>query len=477
MLANKIKYLIAKCLQPVWQSGLLLCILPFVLLCYYTHPSIHDDYLDANSILKAGRIAYIKNNYNNWTGRYTELLLKSALSPLTYNDSIVREKIFTLTTLVALFGALLFLCKAIFYKYKYFQISVLLFVMLLSGFTNISSFLYWSGGYTAYTYGVIFSILFLALLYRLRSKFTYVILALCCLLVFSAVGSYEVVMMMIIWITLSNLIYAKLINSGFADACVLFAVSLSSAAVSVLAPGNIARAAASHSSDPAISVSSLLLSIFKSLFFAAGAMTGWLDNLLLMIGTLLFLQLIHKKEINIMSPLTVSPVLLALWLFVGISISILPSIIVYQAVWEHTWQSIYVFFLLGWLVVASAFASYLEKYYGINKLIMHVHFVAVCRGLFLFIIFISSSSNINIAYLDLLKAPEYQRRLLRRDANIKQAASRNKKALLQPLFLPEERYMLPQTLYTIEYGESDAQAFANYHGVDSIDINRCYLLK
>lgn len=464
-------------LQHIWRSALLLCLLPFLLLGLYTHPSIHDDYLNANSILETGRLGFIKKDYFTWTGRYTELFLKSILSPLTYKNALLMEKLLSISVILFVILALYIPCSIIFGKYDGSKISLLLMVVFISGLTNISSVFYWSGGATAYTAGIIFSGLFIGFLYNLKNRRRKRDLFLSCLFVFLATGCYEVIMMATLWITLSNLVYSKITKKGFADSIILFIVNFASALFLILSPGNSVRAAGVSSGASVLSVTGLFTSALKSLFFATGAAVSWLDSLQLLLGTLVLLHLINRKEnFNVFS-IRISPLLVLLWGIVGVSISIFPSVLAYQTVWEHTWQCVYFFFLLGWVLLANSLFAFLDGKYNINPIFMDIYIILWCRLGFIFLVFLSSGSNVNIAYLDLLKAPEYQRRALRRDVSMQQAAKSKQVAELQPLFLLQERYKIPKTLYTLEYDEADAHAFAAYNGVQNIIFNQCYLLK
>jgi len=350
-------------------------------------------------------------------------------------------------------------------------------VMFIAGLTNIGSVFYWFGGYTAYTAGIIFSILFIGFLYRLKNKHSKQDLFFCCLLVFLATGCYDAIMMIMLWVTFSNVVYSKIAKKGLVHSIILFIVNFASALISILSPGNAARAAGISGGVPVFSITRLLISALKSLFFALGTTVSWLDSILLVLGTLILLQLINNKRNIRFFSVSISPLMAIAWVIIGISISVFPSVLAYQAVWEHTWQCVYFFFLAGWILLANLLFEFLDNKYNIRVALMHRYTTFICQAGFISIVFLSSSSNVNSAYLDLLKAPEYQRRALHRDFSMQQKAREKRMGTIQPLFLLEERYMIPKTLYTVEYNEADAHAFAAYQGVDSVDVNPCYLLK
>jgi len=456
----------------LWKIILIFSVIPFVILCFYTHPSIHDAYLTANALLGSNKIEFIKSNYLSWTGRYTELLLKSIFSPLIYENGLFIEKFLTLSILILFYICFYFLCIYFADKKDRIVLSLLLMVLFINGLTDVGSVLYWSGGYTAYTAGNILFIGFIIFFisYKKYNKKTPFVLS--CVCAFAAIGSYDSIMIFMLWIVLSNIIYAYFYKSNFSESVILFMISVCGALVSILSPGNMMRAA-SINEGVVLSFSRIFTSGLKSLFFASGTAISWIDSLLLITGTMLIIQIANKKLEAISLFAKINPLIVFIWLFLGISISVFPSMFAYQAVWSHTWQSIYLFFLIGFIICFYILYKYINNKYNVERLVMHKYMILVCQVLFGFIVLLSSNSNTNIAYLDLLKAPDFQRRALQRDANMQLAAKQKKAGEVSPLFLSNEAYMIPQTLYTIEYNEADARAFAAYHGVDSVLINRC----
>ncbi|UOQ76161.1 hypothetical protein MUN84_16400 [Hymenobacter sp. 5516J-16] len=218
-------------------------------------------------------------------------------------------------------------------------------MVLLCGLTNVNSFFYWSGGYTAYTVGIIFAILFITFFYKLKKYDTIQNLIWCCLWLGLATGCYEVIMMIILWITFTNVFYSKILGQGFRSALLLFIFSIGCALFSILAPGNTARASGINSRAAVVSISKLIATGAKSVFFALGSVVSWADSILLLLGTLLLLQLLYKRrgEAGFFN-LPIHPVLVLVWIIGGISLSIFPSIFAYQSVWIHTWQCVYFFF-------------------------------------------------------------------------------------------------------------------------------------
>lgn len=453
----------------------LFCLLPFILLAAYNQPSIHDDYMDANAIIKLGFAGYIKNYYMHWTGRYTELILKSFLNPLIYSDSELVSRVSTMGVFIIMFFSVYIACRTIIGKYDLLQISLMLSVTLLCGLTDIGSFFYWYGGYTSYTLGLVFSLYFFAFLYKVKTSPLFCYRLGCSLFLILASGSYEVITVALLWITITNIVYSAVYDQGLKDAVFLGVISAISAVFILFSPGNFARMSGISAADYDISFYRIIISLCKSVVFTAEAITSWLDSITLGLGVIIVIQLLcETKQIKKLRT-NFNPLLVFLWVFVGISLCILPSVVSYQTVWLHTWQSVYFFFLVGWLVVCSSLFFYFDDKYNIQKKLLKKSIIRSTRLGFFGIVLVSNTSNVHIAYWDLLYVSNYEERIKKRVCKVKSSAKNSKISELYPLFLHSEKYMIPRTLYTVEYNEGDAHAFAEYYGADSVLMQRNHL--
>lgn len=456
-----------------WYFALILSVAPFFILCLYNLSSIHDDYLNANYIIKSGSIEYVKNNYLHWTGRYTELLIKSILNPLTYEKPDLIAHIFPVILILLIGLAIYFIFIQAVEKYEAIQLSAIVLIIFICTLTDIGSFIYWSGGYTAYSIGVIFSMIFFVFLYKMKKNATILNFFICCIFAVLSIGCYEVILVIIVWVTLTNIVYSRINNKGLKYASALFLVSLLSALFSILAPGNFARASGIGDEAAAMSVGRIIMSTCKSLLFATASFISWMNNLVLMIGVLLVFQILIKSNKINFDKFNIHPVIVLVWAVIGFSISIFPSISAYQNVWIHTWQCVYFFFMTGFIIIVGSFLRYLN--YNVRNLLVNDKIIWIARLVFVVSVFINSSSNVYIAYWDLLYAPEYKRRVEVRIASARQAAKSNTVLNIQPLYSNSEKYLVPKSLYTLEHSESDAVAFASYYGVDSVVVSRCHL--
>lgn len=466
-----------------WIVIMATAILPFLLLAYYNYPSIHDDYTNANNVIRLGRIQYIREGYISWTGRYTELVLKAYLNPLVYQQTTWLSRIQPVVVI-----GLLVLGAYTFFRYLLLGVrnsvvvacSLLLTIVYINGFTIAGSALYWFGGYTSYTSGVIASLFAFAgmvCLHRYQGRTVTQIICLLGTAFFSilAIGAYDVSMMAICWILVSTvgLVWTMKSSSKWWFIA-LFFIAMIGTYVAVVAPGNQARAMGTGRNIGHILRSpQAFIIVLKSTCFALTQSIAWTNSLLLILGCLLLAGLLAQCQA--MLPFNLSrlhPALLALWLLGGIAAMIFPSILVYQAVWPHSWQCVYFYFVFGlvWLFT-TVFVRYTPRSILLKTLsgptswyLLAVAFCLLCL--------LSSASNTHLAFLDLAtKAARHYARVRQREQHmLLEAAAHAKVTEIRALYDNGELYKVPNVMYTYDFNENDASQFARYYGVDSVVI-------
>ncbi len=150
-------------------SALLLLILPFFILSFFTWPSA-DDLSISFMAIKAGFWNYQALMYNDWTGRYTANFLE-ALNPLCWNQAW-GYRLIPLLLLVALFFSVHAMLSAFArenYSRKEITIgSLILFALILNLFPGISEGIYWMTGAVEYLLASILSMFTIAILIKLQ---------------------------------------------------------------------------------------------------------------------------------------------------------------------------------------------------------------------------------------------------------------------------------------------------------------------
>jgi hypothetical protein len=466
-----------------WLFALAAAVLPFLLLAYYNYPSIHDDYANSNRIIEFGRQEFVRDLYNTWTGRYTELVLKAYLDPLSYQQTVllarVQPVVVILLLVVAAFSFFRVLLRTA-HTSVVVACALLLTVLYLNGFEMAGAAFYWFGGYTSFTAGVIASLFaFTGMLglHRYQGRPGAQLVSLIGAAFFSllAIGAYDVSMMAMCYLLGSTVLLAlllKLRTRGWYLA--LFGLAMIGAFFAVTAPGNQVRAAMSgRDIGHVLKSSQSLIIIVKSVYFALTQTVSWTNSLLLLLGSALLATLLMRaREDAILDFSQIHPVLLALWLLGGIGAMIFPSMLVYQTVWPHSWQCVYFYFLLGWLWVLATVIIRYRLHAGIARALEHTGNWNTVALAFCVLCFFSGTSNTHLAYLDVAaKAPEHYARVRQRELTLqRQAAHHAKVAEMRPLYSYEDAYRAPSVLYTYDFNNDDAAQYALYYGVDSVVI-------
>lgn len=466
-----------------WLLVLAAAVLPFLLLAYYNYPSIHDDYANSNRIIALGRLQFIQELYNTWTGRYTELALKAYLDPLSYRQTELLARIQPMVVVGLLLAAALGFFRVLLRAAHWSVVAacaLLLTVLYLNGFEMAGAALYWFGGYTSFTAGVIASLFaFTGMLglsrYQGRPGLQLFSLIWAAFFSILAIGAYDVSMMAMCYLLGSTVVVAwllRLLARGWYLA--LFALAMVGAFFAVTAPGNQVRAAMSgRDLGQVLKSAQGIVIVIKSVYFALTQTISWTNSLLLLLGSVLLAGLLTQVRADGGPDLSrLNPALLALWLLGGIGAMIFPSMLVYQTVWPHSWQCVYFYFLAGWVwLIATILVRYSSRS-GLLRSLSSPAGWRLAALAFGSLCFFSSTSNTHMAYLDVAaKAPQHYARVRQREHTLQQQAARHVQVTeMHPLYTNEDAYQAPSVLYTYDFNNDDAAQYALYYGVDSVVI-------
>lgn len=470
-------------LSPGWLLLLFFLILPFILLALYNYPSIHDDYGNANNVLKMGPATYMQKLYLHWTGRYSEIILKAYLNPLIYQRTALLARVQPMVIIVLLVTGFCVFFKALVRNASASMVvacGLVATVVYLNGFEMVGAAIYWFGGYTSYTAGIISSLIAFAGMVALHQSPVLLWARLGSFLVaavFSviAVGTYDVSMMAMIWVVGSVAAFSWWTKHAarwwFVLLLLLLLVSVYS---SMSAPGNQERALnVGRNLGQLIKSPRVVILLVKSVFFALTQSVSWSNSLLLLLGGLVVAGLLLQVPQTLPDAISQTPLVwLLLWVLAGLSATIFPSILVYQTVWAHSWQCVYLYFLMGWgwllLVFITRYRVRLAWLQAVSAPRGWKPLAASFCGLCLF----SSGSNTHLAYLDFLtNAPGYYVRVRQREQTIQTSAARQATSVeLRPLYAHDDNWMLPKDLYTYDFSAGDAQQYVRYYGIDSVIV-------
>jgi len=475
---NNALYTLQNALYLVLFVLLIAAIIPFFLLTFYAHPSA-DDFSYAVAYRTGDFWNHVVGEYLTWKGRYFAIFVTVLFHQS--GDMIVNYKYPLLLFLTSLFFALYYLVRTVFEEKASFWQT--LFCTLAFGtfyiitLPKVSAALYWADGAFQYQVGSIFFLLSVASLLRLYRKVNNPFLPTLTsvLFIFAAIGSTEIFMISLS--TLVGLIFLYkffILKQNRLHWSVVLAVTVSSSALLVLAPGNAIRMRlASENSQQ------FWFSVSRSIYHGGEALINWISHPALWFLSIVFipvaLYLFYIKGIR--KDASWTRLLLILALLIGqIWISFFATwwAAANPAPWR-TLNVIYLVFLVGWfflLLELIAVISKNRKLVYIDRLFSIPTRVLMLTSIILLSVLLISKSHVRGAYGDLLGggAVAYDNFMKERYAYIKQ--QKKNAGQERPAVIVEKMNNPPRILvYTdISRDKSDWRnnGYARYFGLSSI---------
>ncbi|QNH62532.1 DUF6056 family protein [Hymenobacter sediminicola] len=466
-----------------------LCLLPFVALCWYAHPSA-DDFLQATDVHKHGRWGYMPHMYLTWTGRYTSIVLWALLNPVQYGGNITGGYgaiclLLLLALPVALYVLLRTLLADEFQRRTLWLSSGVLISLLLWQLPSPAEAFYWIVSGYNYLLPALLTLLWLAALVRYagatnpaaRRKW----LGLAGVLAVVIIGCNETnavpIAVGVAGYTAVRFLQRRRIEWAYVWLSAVVGVAC---VATFLAPGNFARVGPAHEYSIVESLSKAALSAYRYV-------CNWLGNGVLPALTLLLLPVSYRlrRLPNLpLNRLAQNPLFITLLMAVSlVLVTFMGWRFNNQALPFRSRNILYLFFLVGWFLNAHAWAQYLWRRTERPTFALPL---LVRTGLVLWILgaFIGGHTltlrghettdnynNVLIAYQDWLggAAARYDAQLTTRYY-----------ALQQPGWFPDETVVEPlqEPPYTILFGDITPdvfdwsnQAYAEYFGKKTIRTN------
>ena len=271
-----------------------LCLLPFVVLSFYSHPAM-DDYSDALLRNSLSFWEAQRNLYLTWTGRFTTSLLLTELSPV-YHHWLNVYWLVPIGALLTLLGSLYLLISTLtgtlWHRSTRLLASGLILALWLLRASSIAEVLYWYNGVAVYTLPTALLLLWLTAMLRYwqaprhtQRHWLPLVGILSVALVgtneFLALGTSSIVGLLWLWEL------ARRGHRHYALLALLLLVGLA-VAFSFLAPGNMQRAAVINRDVPLYWVG------LGSLGSSAYMLLNWLSNGTLLLTTALVLPALGR---------------------------------------------------------------------------------------------------------------------------------------------------------------------------------------
>jgi hypothetical protein len=459
-------------------TGILLALLPFFLIARYNHPAGYDDYNNALTVLAKGASDSFIYIYEGWSGRYTQIFLLSYFSPMLFESWLTGTKFFPIITFLLFILSASYLLKAL-HKPAGWKLPILLamvfLVLYLFAIDTVSEIFYWFTGAAAYSYGIIFFMVFIGSLLNYFSAVTLfqksLYLVLSAVFLGGSIGTNESGLMAILFVLTLIVIGAFWQHSRFRFFLLgILAFALVCALFSVKAPGNAARAALVHGTTEIYTISKIIKPLIHSLVYSCLKYFSWANNLALMLATLLFIP--FGKEIVARNPWfskikKINPFIFVVLTILFIAVQAFPPYFGTTDVDPRVWSFIYFFFLFGWFFTALAFINYYGHFFPNFDL----RLLSPLKVGMILLLFLSGSGNVSKAGFDLVaRAPAYNQTMLARYELAKHSQGMS-------LTVPpsaERVYQVPTTIFASDITTDSADyrntSFSQYFGIKSIKL-------
>ena len=344
-------------------AAVALCLLPFLGLCWYAHPSA-DDFLTGNQVREYGHWGYMRNLYLNWTGRYTSAVLWGLLHPVAYGNITAGYGPVCLLIILgvpaAFYGLLRTLLHDQFARWQLGLGSGVLTALFLFQMPSPAEGFYWIISDYNYVLPGCLTLLWLAALARhataptptARKKW----LAVAAGLAVAVIGGNETnalpLLIGVPGVTALRSLQRRRIEW---DYVVLSAVVAAACAAAFLAPGNFVRMAqSSHPYSLLESADKAALSAYKS------GLRSWVGNGVLPALTVLLAPVSYR--LSRVSDLPLNR-LARNPLFITLLMAVSVIVVLFLAWWTtgftmppRSRNVLYLFFLVGWFLSAHAWA-------------------------------------------------------------------------------------------------------------------------
>lgn len=446
-----------------------LCILPFLIFAFYSHPSAEDDFHICVQVYQSDFWQAQAHWFNSWQGRFFATAVNS-LSPWCF-DSLFGYQFFNFIQLCLFCSAICFFIDELTLKQLSDKWSLALAGIFLIIYFYLAPELnlwYWYVGSTTYLLPVILMFVHWALVFRLNNisqKTNKILLIIAIsLLIIAVCGSQESIMLLLTTLWFLILIYRLIDEKKFSWLTFYFFVLCIICLLIVMnAPGTKNRAG--YYTENKL--------FFKSAIFAGINLLKmakqWLSNSLILPMTLFFIPFSYK----IQEKLEKTPFILGLNPIFSVFIWLLclfipPFTVLYGLggtdIPERTQNVMYIYFVMGWFLNVYILTSFLHQKWQIKAPTLPL-FANILLILMLSLALIKDN-NIRLAYTELLNgtAVTYDEQLVNRYEEIKQSK--------QDTVYVDSLYAVPTTIYTKDIISWLANPYGQYFGKKAVKIKK-----
>ena len=443
---------------------------PLLVLSYYNHPSIADDYCYIDTVFKYSWLEAMNFYYSGWTGRYFGIFLNHS-NPLLFH-SVIGFKVLPVLLLSAFIFALYSLFRHLtptLSKLAHLGFAGIVFFMFVTKMASIVEAFYWMAAFVTYTIPNILTLFWIVLVLRWYRQDTQsaklFVSVLSGFLIFAIIGCSETNLIVIMLLILAWCFYMVVFHRRFDGFMISMLVTgVVSCYIFFASPGNAARIGGNPLGG---NFSFSLISSFQKL----GVLVyEWVFTTPLLFFTILWLVVLSRLSKGARNYFSI-PVWFAVLLYIGIeSAQLFPSY--YGVGIEPTPRVIncvYFFFLIGWFYVSGVIFHYFNSKYGYVLNLSKGRFTLIC-GIAALSVTLSfyQSNNVKVLYSDILKgrAAAFDKENYERYNLLKTSKER-------VVYLPELS-IKPQTLFVDDIKTDKThwwnKCLAGYYGKDTVYV-------
>lgn len=395
-----------------------LALLPFVVLAAYCHPSA-DDFWLTNMVLAKGPWQAQLAIRHNWSGRYTAMFVGS-FNPLVYRSFTwykLLPVVFLLLLVTGFYQLIQGLTNAPFSRKIKLGFALLFLIIYLHQMPTVAQTIYWMSGAITYQLANILLLFFLAGLLNYYKKATlenslrqkiWITLTL-----FAAIGCNETSMLMLAFLMGCFVVLGTFRRQTDYFLLWLLVVTIIASSLVIWAPGNAVRA-----QDYPLQ-HDFSFALWHALVVPVNNSLNWLLNSPVLIISIFFIP-IAAKWLPVPNILTKVHPVMAFFIWYGCLASGY-----FVAYWSkhgpsppRAQDTIYFFFLLGWLANFLVLAQFLRQNYVLSPVPGYAAKLLLLWGICF--LFLSQQSNIRTAYADLFsgRAARYDQEMRERYATL-----------------------------------------------------------
>ena len=455
-----------------WVNILLMLsvLVPMLVLSYYNHPSVADDFCYIDTVFKYSWLEAMNFYYTGWTGRYFGILLNHS-NPLLFHSITgfkVLPVVLLLGTVFAFYSLFRHLTPTL-SRVAHLGFAGVVFFLLILKMASMAEAFYWMAAFVTYTVPNIFTLFWIVLVlrwYRQDTQHKRILLGvLSGFLVFAIIGSSETNLLIMVLLIGAWWVYRLLFHRKVDVFMVaMLVVAVASCVLYFSSPGNRARIGGNPLGG------NIPFSVISSFKILAKLTYDWIFRTPLIFFTILWMIVLGRLSEGARTYFSI-PVWYAGLLFIGVlAAQIFPS---YYGVGidptARVLNCVYFFFLIGWFYCIGVLFHFIRS----QKIALVQVTVPRFVGIYAILLISAGlsflrSANVRLVYTDWLKgeAAAFDQEMFARYDYIK--SSKESTIYLSPIQNKPRSIFYDDDVKDQEHANVWNRCYAGYFGKEGI---------